>query len=71
MDAYIETWIRANGIFAKSSFSEGGDCVELARTELVGVRNSNDPNGPVLLFTRRRWVAFADGMLTGDFNRIR
>lgn len=70
MDAHIENWIRANGIFVKSSFSEGGDCVEVARTELIGVRDSHDPNGPVLLFTRSKWVAFADGMLTGVFNRI-
>jgi len=66
MDGQFENWIRAHATYVKSSFSEGGDCVEVTRTEVIGVRNSNDPDGPVLLFTRRGWDAFADGMLAGD-----
>jgi hypothetical protein len=66
----LENWVRANATFTKSSFSEGGDCVEMARFEVVGVRDSHDPDGPVLLFTRSNWVAFADGMLAGEFTRI-
>ena len=66
MDGQFKNWIRAHATFTKSSFSEGGDCVEVARTEVIGVRNSNDPDGPVLLFTRREWEAFAGGMLSGD-----
>lgn len=69
MDGQFESWVRAHTTFAKSSFSEGGDCVEVARTEFVGVRNSHDPDGPVLLLTRRCWDAFAR-ILTGDFDRI-
>jgi hypothetical protein len=54
----IENWIRAHATFAKSSRSEGGNCVEVARSEVVGVRNSKDPDGPVLLFTRSGWERF-------------
>ncbi|MEW2354429.1 DUF397 domain-containing protein [Spirillospora sp. NPDC029432] len=39
----------------KSSYStsNGGNCVELAGAGgVVGVRDSKDPNGPVLLVTR-------------------
>lgn len=37
---------------ASRSSSEGGDCVELARlhAEVVGVRDSKDPNGPRFAF---------------------
>jgi hypothetical protein len=60
----IENWIRAHATFAKSSFSEGGNCVEVARTEVIGVRNSKDPDGPVLLITRRGWETFARGLVS-------
>ena len=58
----IENWIRAHASFAKSTFSEGGNCVEVARVEVIGVRNSKDPDGPVLLITRTGWETFARGM---------
>ncbi|EMD24321.1 hypothetical protein C791_5936 [Amycolatopsis azurea DSM 43854] len=44
--------------------------MEVAKTEIIGVRNSNDPEGPLVFFTRAEWVAFADGMLAGDFDQI-
>lgn len=69
MDGQFETWVRAHTTFARSSFSEGGDCVEIVRTEVIGVRNSNDPDGPVLLLTRRGWEAFAR-ILAEDLGRI-
>lgn len=70
MDGQLENWVRAHTTFIKSSFSEGGDCVEVTRTEVIGVRNSKDPDGPVLLVSRTGWEAFANGMLAGDFRRI-
>lgn len=71
MNGQFENWVRAHAVFAKSTHSEGGDCVEVTRTEVVGVRNSKDPDGPMLLLTRSGWDAFASGMLAGDFGRIR
>jgi hypothetical protein len=55
----------------KSSFSNSGgpNCVEvaqLARGE-VGVRDSKDPAGPVLVFTRAEWSAFVRGVHAGEF----
>ena len=45
-----------------------GNCVEVA---VVGnsilVRNSRDPHGSMLSFTRREWVSFLDGVNNGDF----
>lgn len=46
----------------KSSYSGGqGNCVEVA--DLPGmllVRDSKDPDGPVLTFSRDAWTAFLD-----------
>ncbi len=70
MNGQFESWVRTHTDFVKSSFSEGGDCVEVSRAEVIGVRNSHDPDGPVLLLTRSGWDAFASGMLTGNFGRI-
>ncbi|WP_433468714.1 DUF397 domain-containing protein [Spirillospora sp. CA-128828] len=45
----------------KSSWtgSQGNDCVEIAPVQrMVAVRDSKDPDGPVLAFGARAWSAF-------------
>lgn len=44
----------------KASYSNGGgNCVEVAKAaETIGVRDSKDPNGPVLAFDVADWSAF-------------
>jgi uncharacterized protein DUF397 len=46
----------------KSSYSgnNGGACIEVARNlpGVVAVRDSKDPHGPALIFTRADWTAF-------------
>ncbi|GAA1963668.1 DUF397 domain-containing protein [Amycolatopsis minnesotensis] len=55
--------------FRKSTYSEGGDCVEVAAAGgLVLMRDSKDPDGPVLRFTPREWDAFVGGVLAGEFD---
>lgn len=53
----------------KSSYSATGNCVEVA--DLPGgakaVRDSKDPDGPVLRFTRAEWEAFTAGVRDGQF----
>jgi hypothetical protein len=47
----------------------GADCVEIARNgELVLVRDSKEPNGPILEFSRSTWNAFVSmiGRSPGD-----
>ncbi|MDX2708077.1 DUF397 domain-containing protein [Streptomyces sp. PA03-6a] len=46
--------------FVKSTYSEPGDCVEVSRPPAgpVRVRDSKDPSGPVLAFSRGEWAAF-------------
>ncbi|MFK0246998.1 DUF397 domain-containing protein [Amycolatopsis azurea] len=70
MNAHIENWIRANATFRKSNRCQEGKCVEVAKTEIIGVRNSGDPEGPLVFFTRAEWEAFAAGMFAGDFDHI-
>ncbi|TDC46429.1 DUF397 domain-containing protein [Actinomadura sp. KC345] len=48
-------------VWRKSSWtgSSGTDCVEIAEAdELVAVRDSKDPEGPVLTFAPLAWSAF-------------
>ncbi len=50
-----------------------GDCVELARVDghgVVAVRNSRDPQGPALVYTRAEMVAFLRGAKDGDFDDL-
>jgi hypothetical protein len=53
----------------KSSHSGGsGNCVEVAGLlpGAVGVRDSKDPGGPVLVFTAQAWQAFTDRVKRGN-----
>jgi hypothetical protein len=45
-------------------------CVEVADLDqaLIVVRDSEDPNGPSLLFTRDEWQAFIEGVKRGEFD---
>ncbi|WP_433258701.1 DUF397 domain-containing protein [Streptosporangium sp. CA-135522] len=77
MDSSRVTW-------RKSSFSGNGgaDCVEVAVVPgdptLAGhkadadehylVRDSKDPNGPKLTFTRSEWAAFVKGVKADEFD---
>ena len=56
--------------FRKSSFSgaSNANCVEVGLvTSEVHLRDSKDPNGPVLRFTPDEWAAFIAGVKDGQF----
>lgn len=50
-----------------------GNCVEVAITTGggVAVRDSKDPDGPVLRFTVAEWAAFVEGAAAGEFDSAR
>lgn len=52
----------SGAVWRKSSRSntQGGDCVEVADnvTGVIGVRDSKDPSGPVLVFSPAAWQGF-------------
>jgi hypothetical protein len=50
---------------------QSGQCVELARIGgVVGVRDSKEPNGPILVFTVEEIAAFLDGASKGEFDDL-
>ncbi|WP_333744792.1 DUF397 domain-containing protein [Streptomyces ardesiacus] len=56
----------------KASRSDGvNECIEVAEVgENIAVRNSRDPQGPALVFTRGELSAFADGVRKGEFRHL-
>jgi hypothetical protein len=59
LDPKFENW-------HKSPSSDDQGCVELAYADgLIGVRDSKNPNGPVLTFNRHEWDAFTTGIIDG------
>ena len=58
----------------KSSRSNpSGNCVEVAALDggAIAVRNSRDPEGPALIYTRAEIDAFVRGAAAGDFDFAR
>ncbi|WSQ15130.1 DUF397 domain-containing protein [Streptomyces sp. NBC_01231] len=60
------TWVRS-----RRSAMEG-NCVEMAALPggAVAVRNSRDPEGPALIYTRAEIVAFLAGARDGEFDAL-
>ena len=55
-------------LWRKSRFCDSNQCVEVAVTpQVVALRDSKNPNGPVLNFTHPEWRAFLAGVEAGDF----
>jgi Domain of unknown function (DUF397) len=59
------TWVKATASFAN------GNCVEVATLPdgMIGIRDSKNPDGPVLRFTPGEWDAFMAGALAGEFDQ--
>ena len=54
-----------------STYSDGMQCVELAAVDGdIAVRDSKDPAGPVLHFTRGEMLAFLQGAKAGEFDDL-
>lgn len=57
-------WRKASG-----SSASGSDCVELAPLPgLVAVRDSKDPEGPMLVFERAQWRLLAERVGRGELD---
>jgi len=55
----------------KSSFcTSSANCVEtrMHTDGSVDIRNSRDPQGPVVSFTKDEWTAFLSGVRSGEFD---
>ncbi|MQA76643.1 MAG: DUF397 domain-containing protein [Solirubrobacterales bacterium] len=55
--------------FKSSLSTESDKCVEVAHVEgHIAVRDSKDPAGAALIFTREEWRAFIGGARRGEFD---
>lgn len=61
--ALTEQWTKSN------RSNNNGACVEARLIDgVIEVRNSKNPAGPKVPFTRDEWAAFLGGVADGDFN---
>jgi predicted secreted Zn-dependent protease len=57
-------WVKA------AASIDNGSCVEVGACDCgVLVRDSKNPDGPVLSFTPQEWDAFTAGVRNGEFDR--
>jgi hypothetical protein len=63
------TGSEVNG-YRRSSFCDGGSCVEVAPLESgwVAVRDSKDESKVPHLYTKQEWAAFVQGVKSGEFD---
>lgn len=69
----ISAELLPNAQWRKSAYSGAvGNCVEVAALSggEIAVRNSRDPKGPALVYTREEIVAFLAGAKDGEFDDV-
>jgi hypothetical protein len=58
-------WLKAQASTAN------GQCVEIAAASgMVAIRDSKDPDGPILVYTSGEFRAFLDGARNGEFDNL-
>ena len=58
-------------VWRKSRYSNSqGNCVEVATLPdgRIAIRDSKDPHGPALIFTKEEWDDFLKGVKAGEFD---
>jgi hypothetical protein len=59
------TWVKSQ------SSTYNGACVEVASAVgNIAIRDSKDPNGPILVYTPSEFRAFLDGARNGEFDGL-
>jgi hypothetical protein len=63
---------RSDLVWCKAHRStNNGQCVEIASTaDKIAVRDSKDPNGPILVYTSAEFSAFLEGARNGEFDGL-
>jgi hypothetical protein len=57
--------------FKSTRSASNGNCVEVAfAVQMVAIRDSKDPTGPVLRFTRSAWQDFLTSIRAGAFESL-
>ncbi|GAA0264534.1 hypothetical protein GCM10009539_58620 [Cryptosporangium japonicum] len=69
-DNHMDSTAFVTASWRKSRRSATINCVEIAETpDLIGVRDSKNPEGAVLAYPVARWAAFLHGVKLGEFDR--
>jgi Domain of unknown function (DUF397) len=59
----------SRAVWQRAKADDSESAVEVAFVdELIGLRSSSDPDGPVLVFTKDEWDAFVGGAQDGEFD---
>jgi hypothetical protein len=59
----------SRAVWQRAKDDDSGSAVEVAFVDdLIGLRNSADPDGTVLVFTKGEWDAFVGGAQDGEFD---
>ena len=59
------TWFKAQ------RSTHNGQCVEIASAaDRIVIRDSKDPDGPILVYTSAEFSAFLEGARNGEFDRF-
>ena len=66
----LETGLTGAAWKKSSRSSANGQCTMCARLAdgSMAVKDSKDPDGPVLIFTAQEWSAFIAGVKVGEFD---
>jgi hypothetical protein len=74
LESIVSAWLAVGCVaWRKSSYStNGGNCVEVAPLPdgRIAIRDSKDPDGPKLYFTRSEFAAFRHGIAAGEFDDL-
>ena len=58
-------WLKAQ------ASTHNGACVEIASTRgRIAIRDSKDPDGPILVYTPAEFTAFLEGARNGEFDSL-
>ncbi|MFI1914332.1 DUF397 domain-containing protein [Nocardia sp. NPDC020380] len=61
--------IEAGAVWRRSDDRTDGVEIAFLASGNIGLRDSRNPEGPVLIFTPGEWQAFVAGAKDGEFNR--
>jgi hypothetical protein len=57
--------------YKAQSSTNNGQCVEIASTaDIIAIRDSKDPDGPILVYTSAEFSAFLQGARNGEFDAL-
>jgi hypothetical protein len=55
----------------KASACHQGSCIEVAQiNDSIAIRDSKDPDGPILLYSSEEWKTFLSGAKGGEFDDL-